>query len=75
MDAVIEQWRGSPGDGTGAIYVTVDVDVLELGYATGTGAATPATPATPAGPAATGSTASAACCATPTSGRCSSFRG
>jgi len=29
------------GRGTDAIYVTVDIDVLELGYAPGTGAATP----------------------------------
>ncbi|GAA4519920.1 arginase family protein [Nonomuraea ferruginea] len=41
IDAVIEQMVQVAGDGTDAIYVTVDVDVLELGYATGTGAATP----------------------------------
>jgi len=29
------------GNGTDAIYVTVDIDVLEVGYAPGTAAATP----------------------------------
>lgn len=41
IDATIAQAAEIAGDGTDAIYVTVDIDVLELGYATGTGAASP----------------------------------
>jgi formiminoglutamase len=41
IDAAVEQAMQIAGDGTDAIYVTVDIDVLELAYATGTGAATP----------------------------------
>ena len=40
MDAVIEQAIAIAGSHTDAIYVTVDIDVLELGYAPGTPAAT-----------------------------------
>lgn len=39
IDAIIAQAAEIAGDGTDAIYVTVDIDVLELAYATGTGAA------------------------------------
>lgn len=41
IDAIVEQAVQVAGDGTDSIYVTVDIDVLELGYATGTGAASP----------------------------------
>ena len=41
IDEVVEQALAVAGDGTDAIYVTVDIDVLELSYATGTGAASP----------------------------------
>lgn len=41
IDAVIDQSLAIAGDDTDAIYVTVDIDVLELGYAPGTGGASP----------------------------------
>lgn len=40
MDTVMEKAIQIAGDGTDAVYVTVDIDVLELGYAPGTPAAT-----------------------------------
>ena len=40
MEAVIGETLEIAGRGTDAIYVTVDIDVLELGYAPGTAAAT-----------------------------------
>ncbi|TFV91859.1 formimidoylglutamase [Blastococcus sp. CT_GayMR20] len=41
IDAVIEEAVQIACEGTDAVYVTVDIDVLELAYGTGTGAATP----------------------------------
>jgi formiminoglutamase len=41
MSEVLDRSLEIAGKGTDAIYVTVDIDVLELGYAPGTGAATP----------------------------------
>lgn len=41
IDAIVDRSIERAGDGADAIYVTVDVDVLELGYASGTGVATP----------------------------------
>lgn len=41
IDAAVATARQVAGDGADALYVTVDVDVLELGYAPGTAAATP----------------------------------
>ena len=40
IEAVIRDTLAIAGNGTDAIYVTVDIDVLELGYAPGTAAAT-----------------------------------
>jgi formiminoglutamase len=41
IDQVVQEAIQIAGDGADAIYVTVDIDVLELGYVAGTGAATP----------------------------------
>ncbi len=41
IDAAIQQALAIAADGTDSIYVTVDIDVLELAYATGTGVASP----------------------------------
>jgi formiminoglutamase len=41
IEAVIRDTLAIAGNETDAIYVTVDIDVLELGYAPGTAAATP----------------------------------
>jgi formiminoglutamase len=41
IDSVVREAYEIAGDGADAIYVTVDIDVLELGYVAGTGAATP----------------------------------
>jgi formiminoglutamase len=41
IEEVVRQATDIAGRGTDAIYVTVDIDVLELGYAPGTAAATP----------------------------------
>lgn len=41
IDEVVRQAIEIAGRGTDAIYVTVDIDVLELGYAPGTASATP----------------------------------
>ncbi len=41
IDSVVREAYQIAGDDVDAIYVTVDIDVLELGYVAGTGAATP----------------------------------
>jgi formiminoglutamase len=41
IEQVVQQALAVAGDGTDSIYVTVDIDVLELAYATGTGVASP----------------------------------
>jgi formiminoglutamase len=41
IEEVVRQALAIASDGTDAIYVTVDIDVLELAYATGTGVASP----------------------------------
>lgn len=41
IEEVVRRAQELAGAGTDAIYVTVDIDVLELGYAAGTAAATP----------------------------------
>jgi formiminoglutamase len=41
IEETIDRALSIAGDGTDAIYVTVDIDVLELGYAIGTGVASP----------------------------------
>ena len=41
IDPIIEETLAIAGRGCDAIYVTVDIDVLELGYVPGTGVATP----------------------------------
>jgi formiminoglutamase len=41
IESIVQQALEIAGDGTDAIYVTVDIDVLELAYTPGTGAATP----------------------------------
>lgn len=40
IDSIVDKALAIAGQGTDAIYVTVDIDVLELGYAPGTAAAT-----------------------------------
>lgn len=41
IESVVEEALSVAGQGTDAIYVTVDIDVLELAYASGTGVASP----------------------------------
>lgn len=41
IDSIVESALEIAGRGVDAIYVTVDIDVLELGYTAGTGAASP----------------------------------